>query len=282
MEKIYITKDLLSVLLAFSKHSEASNCVSNNIYGCLQYNQDYCVTTDGIKLLYLPTNINIIMDNAYYLLRSKILDFKFYDKYYKNCDVMLNSATNRMEAYINNQYIDDTSVNITYPDCSRVLNYYNFNLILDVQSNIRDKMQANIATISKTIKEYNCIQKIQKLSQYTSKDLKDAVILFNSYYDETANRTYIQAKVDLKHEELNQALSEELVILDYALPTNELQNFEAKYKYLQVLDCFNTLQKIDKTGSFSIMFDTREEITRTPIKMMLGNCAYTLLMPCIR
>ena len=77
MEKIYITKDLLNVLLAFSKHSEASNCVSNNIYGCIQYNQDYCITTDGHKLLYLPTNLDIIMDKrtTYYVAKYSILNF---------------------------------------------------------------------------------------------------------------------------------------------------------------------------------------------------------------
>lgn len=275
--KLNITKDLLSVLSTFSKTASGFYL---EVESHLKYDVDkpYSYITDGYRLLALPNMLPIIDNNRESLAVSPIFNWAFYKKY-KDCSVTVDDDAYRV--YLDDAFIASMHLRPNYPDCSRVLDGSTYDLKLLYLNPL--SIYTRLDTINKTIKEFNRIQKLKGLPQYTKKDLKNARVIFSSYVED--GHTFIKAAVDLQDADLEFALSKELgdnlTILDYSLPKGDtVSDFKRGFYYLQLVDCFLTMRKLSGTKydfRLAIEFDNDNKLA--PVKLTLANGAYCILMP---
>lgn len=278
MTKITINKNLITLASKFTKHTKTSNGYNAELSKHIHYCEHDTVITDSCKLLSIPNTLPIISENADSLAVVPIFNWYFYKKYIgKKCSIEVNLDRECYYAMLDHYIIASTVLKPTYPDCSRVLAGYNFdlNITIDDPTSIYSKLTA----IQKTIKEFNAQQKLKKLPVY---DIENARVVF-SYQSGC-----IQADVVLD-DDCNACVAnkikESMRLIDYTLPksSNVDDTFKVGYKLNYLLDCFEALKHLadNKTFNLNISFDTSKR-KFSMIKLSLDSGVWCISAPVIK
>ena len=279
MEKINLNKELIIVLKTFNKYHDKS--YRKDISELIHYDAvtEAIYNTDANKLMVIPNNHHYdIADSMQSFTQCNNINYVFYSKYSKTCDIVLND--NQLNAMLNNNCcVDSYSYNLSYPDLSQLK--FKFNLTMDLDVYTRDRIYNKLTIINKVIKEYNVRRRLLKLPEY---DIKKAYIVFKAV---TEVETKLSASIefpDMDDESKKECFDVTKIgfnclnlIDDYTVFYDNL-NFKVTYNFLQLLVCFEALKKLDRDSNIRLLFDTNHKDT-SPIKLELNNEAYILLMP---